>query len=417
MINRRNFLFTSGAILGGMSVRPTSPAPRPAVSDLSLRVPDPESFDPWVEIIAEAIRNNVREIRRFTGRRLLAVIKNNANGIGLRQIGPILDAMDDVHSLAVARVDEALDLRAVGAKKPVLIMAHVSEKEALELVRNDIRLTLFHDNALRQVERLAASLNRPIPVHLKIDTGMNRIGMRFERALPWIEELAASRAVKIEGVYTMFSGGKNDAGRQADLVHVRRFLDIIKQVREKGISPGLLHGAPSIQVVNVPETHQLDLIRPGGAIYGLDGYRTNAAGEPIMNILPVFRLRARIVRVEKLKEGDGVSFDHRYIAKKPIWTATIPVGHTDGYPRDAPGKSSVLIGNAVYPVIAVVSSNHTIVEIGDEKKVEVGDVATLVGPDHPDITPIAVATQSGLVRDYWIMTKLSALLHRRVVFR
>jgi alanine racemase len=198
-------------------------------------------------------------------------------------------------------------------------------------------------------------------------------------------------------------------------VHLSRFLDIAKKAKEKGIDPGLLHGAPSIQVVNVPETRKLDLIRPGGAIYGLDAYRNNAAGEPIMNILPVFRLRARVVRVEKLREGDGVSFDHRFVAKKPTWIATLPVGHTDGYPRDAPGNASVLIGDAVYPVVAVVSSNHTIVEIGDEKRVEVGDIATLVGPDHPDISPIAVAARCGLGRDYWIMTKLNALLHRRVV--
>jgi len=415
MINRRDFLFSSGAILGGLRAGPENRSAPKAKPGSAPRLPDPESFDPWVEIVADAIRNNVREIRRFSGLRLLAVIKNNANGIGLSQIGPILDAMDDVHSLAVARVGEALDLRAAGVKKPILIMAHASDKEAGELARQDVRLTLFHDDALRQVERLASSLNRPVAVHLKIDTGMNRIGMRFERALPWIEGLAASKAVRIEGFYTMFSGGKTEEGRRADLVHLSRFLDIVKKAKEKGINPGLLHGAPSIQVVNVPETHKLDLTRPGGAIYGLDAYRTNAAGEPIMNILPVFRLRARVVRVEKLREGDGVSFDHRFVAKKPTWIATLPVGHTDGYPRDAPGKASVLIGDAVYPVIAVISSNHTIVEIGDEKRVEVGDIATLVGPDHPDITPIAVATRCGLGRDYWIMTKLNALLRRRVV--
>ena len=142
MINRREFLFSAGGILGGPRAGWGCRRTAEAGPGLAPRVPDPESFDPWVEIVADAIRNNVREIRRFAGLRLLAVIKNNANGIGLKEIGPVLDAMDDVHSLAVARVDEALDLRAAGVKKPILIMAHASDKEAGELARQDVRLTI-----------------------------------------------------------------------------------------------------------------------------------------------------------------------------------------------------------------------------------------------------------------------------------
>lgn len=417
-MNRRSFLTATGAVVGSVAARAASPEAQPAVPavpDLGKRVPDPQSFDPWVEIVADAIRNNVRELHRFSGCRLLAVIKNNANGIGLRQIGPLFDAMSEVHSLAVARVDEALALRAVGVQKPILMLAHVSEAEATEVARHGVRLTLFHDDARRQVERVAAALNRPVPVHLKIDTEMNRIGMPYERALPWIEDLAASGAVRVEGAYTMFSGGKTEEGAKVDRLHLQRFLDVVGQARGKGVGLGVLHGAPSIQIANLSVGTSLDLVRPGGSIYGLATYRQSAAGAPIMDIQPVFRLRARVVRVERIKAGDGVSFDHRYVAKRPTWIATIPVGHTDGYPREAPGKSSVLIGQSLYPVIATVSSNHTIVEIGDEKRVDVGDIATLVGPDHPDVTPIAVATQTGLVRDYWIMTRLNALLHRVVV--
>lgn len=407
-MNRREFLMSStiaaASIAAAGAQTPTG----------RLRSPDPGSFDPWVEILAEAIRNNVRELHRYSGCRLLAVIKNNANGIGLREIGPILDPLDEVHGLAVARVDEALALREVGVNKPIVLMAYASPEEAELLVRAGVTLSPFHDDALSQLEAIAKRVGRPVPVHLYIDTGMNRVGMPYQRALPWLEALAASDGVRIEGMYTMFSGAERD-GENFDLTHLSRFLTLVDEARTRSIDVGLLHGAPSYQVASLPESFELDLIRPGGAIYGLESYRTDPAGRAIMNIEPVFRLRARVVRVERLETGDGVSFSHQYIAKRPTWIAALPVGHTDGYPRTAAGKTSVRIGERLYPVIGVVSSNHTIVEIGDEKTVSVGDVATLVGPDAPEIRPKAIAVATGLDRDYWIMTKLNALLHRKVV--
>lgn len=415
MINRRVFMTALGSLTGAFAARRMLSGTSGFKPFPTLRKPDPESFDPWVEVIADAIRNNVKEIYRYTkGCRLLAVAKNNANGIGLLEVGPILDQMDEVFGIAIVRVDEALTLRASGVKKPIVMMAPACDAEAEVLVRKGVRLCPFHDSSKKQLEKLAKLLNKPIPVHLFIDTGMNREGMPYDRALPWIEDMARSKAVKIEGTCTMFSGAKRD-GVEFDKVHLRRFMELIKKVKEKGINPGLLHGAPSSQITSVPESHKLDLVRPGGAIYGMAAYRSDPRGNHIMDIQPVFRLRARIARVERMKKGEGVSFYHRYIAERPTWIAMLPTGHTDGYPMDAAGNCQVMIGDKLFPVIGIISSNHTIVEIGQEKTVNIGDVATLIGPDRPEITPIAVATQAGLVRDYWIMTKLNALLHRRAV--
>lgn len=415
MINRRVFMTALGSIAGALAARRALSGTNGLKSISGIRKPDPESFDPWVEVIADAIRNNVKEIYRYTkGCRLLAVAKNNANGIGLREVGPILDQMDEVFGIAIVRVDEALTLRGSGVKKPIVMMAPACDAEAEVLVRQGVRLSPFHDSSKKQLGKLAKSLNKPIPVHLFVDTGMNREGMPYERALPWIEDLAESEAVKIEGTCTMFSGAVRD-DKEFDKEHLRRFMELIQKVKEKGINPGLLHGAPSTQIVRLPESHKLDLVRPGGAIYGMANYRSDPDGNTIMDIQPVFRLRARVARVEKMRKGEGVSFNHRYIAERPTWIAMIPTGHTDGYPKDAAGNCSVMIGDKLYPVIGIISSNHTIVEVGQEKTVNIGDIATLTGPDHPEITPIAVATQAGLARDYWIMTKLNALLHRKVV--
>lgn len=373
-----------------------------------------DSFDPWVEVIADAIRHNVRELHRYSGRRLMAVAKNNASGIGISEVGPILDSMDEVAGLAVVRVNEAVALREAGARKPILMMAHVGGDEAEALIRLGVHLTPFHDDARSHFADLALRVGHPVPVHVFVDTGMNRIGMPHQRAADWMVDLAAGGAVRIDGTYTMFSGAIRD-GEPFDLEHMRRFLAVVEEVRSRGVDPGVLHGAPSDQLVRTPELHALDLIRPGGAMYGFHEYRTDPAGAPIMDLLPVFRLRARVVRVEQLPTGEGVSFNHLYRATRPTWVATLPVGHTDGYPKDAAGKVKVLVGERLYPVIGVVSTNHIIIEVGEQQMVAVGDVATLVGPDRDEITPISVAKHSGLERDSWLMTKLSARLDRMVV--
>lgn len=415
LISRRNFVKKSVALSGGLGLA-SSVVAHGTESNPEFREPSANSFDPWIEIIASAIQNNVREVYRYTkGAKILFVVKNNAYGLGIRSIGPTVDHMDELYGFAVVRVDEALALREVGVRKPILLMAHACDSEAEELVRNDVYLTPFHDNAKQQMERIAMKLNRPVGVHLYIDTGMNRIGMPYERALPWVVDLASSQGIKIEGTYTMTAGAKR--GEVAfDEIQLERFNRIIHEAREKGVGLGVLHAAPSRMIMKTPASHELGVVRPGDAIYGSSNYIHDQNGNKVMDLQVVFQLKARVVRVEVVKKGEGVSFGHRYIAKKSTWIATIPAGHTDGYPYTAAGKSGVLIGDTVYPIIpGGVNSNFILVEVGDNKTVNVGDVATILGPGHPAIEPHIVAEQSGLGGDYWLITKLNALLHRKII--
>jgi len=293
-------------------------------------------------------------------------------------------------------------------------MAHVCQSEAEELVRQDVMLTVFHDNAKDQIETLAKKLNRPVPVQLYIETGMNRIGMPYKRALPWIEELATSKAVKIAGTYTMTAGAQR-GDISFDDVQLERFLSVVAQAQQRGIDMGVLHAAPSRMIKKTPASHQLGVVRPGHAIFGGAFYNFDEDGNRIMNLDITFRLKARVVRVEVVPKGEGVSFGHQYIANKPIWIAAIQIGHTDGYPIGGADQAGVLIGDKVYPIITGgVNANFILVEVGENKTVDVGDVATVVGPDHPDIFPQSVGEKAGL-DDYWMMTKLNALLPRKIV--
>jgi len=185
------------APMAGLASPPTAAAQaRPAVR---LRPGgSDDGFDPWVEVIASAFRHNAGEVSRLAGGRpILAVVKNNAYGLGDQVVGPIVDGCPQVSGLASVRPAEALAMRAAGVRKPMLTMAELGEEESAELVRKDVTLSCWLDNAGERLARIAKRAKRRVPVHLYLDTGMNREGMPIARALPWMEGLARQRTTSI----------------------------------------------------------------------------------------------------------------------------------------------------------------------------------------------------------------------------
>ncbi len=348
------------------------------------------SFEPWIEIDAAALRYNAKKIAALSGnRQILAVIKNNAYGLGTVEIAKILNDFPEIMGFAVVKTEACIKIREAGITKPVLLMALANDKDEYDLVSQDIQLSIYTDDAQKRMEKLASKLQKPINVHLYLDTGMSRMGMPYHRAYPWIQTLAASKSVDIVGTFMGFTEEPD-----FDKEQLKRFTDLAEKAAKDGISLGKLHAASSNAVYHFPESH-LDFVRPGIALYG--AYPSYAEEESKKGQLkPAYSLKTRVVRVEKLRVGDSVSYGRNYIAKKPTWVATLPIGHSDGYPRESVAGAKVLIGNEVFPVIGAVSASHAILEIGDEKKVEIGDIAQLVGPDHPEVHPNAVAQAAGV---------------------
>ncbi len=402
VLSRRRLLGVVAAGVAAAVTRrvPAIAAPRPSTTDRG-------EYEPWLAIDAGTLRRNVAELSRVVERRpIFAVVKNNAYGLGLETIGPLLDPLPAIAGLAVVKADEAMRLRDTGVRKPVLVMGLVSEEEALELARRDARLAPFAQDAGEMLTRLSRRLGRPIPVHLYVDTGMNRLGMPYYRAAPWIKDIAARREVSIEGTFMSFT-----EDLAFDPEQLRRFSALADELRGAGIQLGKLHAASSHGLFFRRDAY-LDMVRPGLALYG--AYPSGTADLGVAQLTPAFRLKARVVDVQQLRAGDSASYDRAYTASQPTWIAIIPAGHADGYPRAAVKGCQVLIGDRLYPVIAAVSASHTIVEVGDEPTVHVGDDVTLVGPDRPEITPNGVAQRAG-VSVYDILMHLSALLPKRVV--
>jgi alanine racemase len=199
--------------------------------------------------------------------------------------------------------------------------------------------------------------------------------------------------------------------QDVDREQAARLRRIADAARSAGVSLGRLHAASSDAVLRpTPETF-LDLIRPGLALYG--GYPTAeslARGE----LRPAYRLKARVIRLDQLEAGEGVSYHHRYKASAREWIATLAIGHVDGYPSGAVKGCEVLIGDRTYPVVGTVSASHTVVALGPDASVRVGDEATLVGPDRPALHPNIVAQRSGW-SEYNMFMHLNPTLARKVI--
>lgn len=407
-VSRRTFLGSAAAtaasivpatqLLGVAARKSTAPSGQESAT-LAQR------YDPWVEVIPAHLAHNVSTLRRLGGRPILAVVKNHGYGLDYRVVARLLDPNPDVEGFALVRADEALTLREQGVRKPILLMARAPDSLLAELGARGVTLAVYADDDPARLARVPVQRG-PIALHAYIDTGMSRMGMPYHRALPFVRAIADLKQCRLAGTFMTFT---EDA--EFDREQLARFLRLQREANAAGIALGKLHAASSHSIFHHRDVG-FDLVRPGMSLYG--GYPDRFDEERMMaELRPAFRLRARVVRTDRLRPGDSVSYGREYVASKPTWIATIPLGHGDGYARTAVKGARVLVGNRLYPVIGAVSASHSILEVGDEETVHIGDIATYLGPDRPEIHPNEVARVTGSVYD--LLMHLNPALPRIVV--
>jgi alanine racemase len=327
------------------------------------------SFDPWVEIHGENLRHNVREIaRRVSGRPILAVIKNNGYGLGVVNVGRLLDSNPAVAGLAVVKLQEAVALREGGVSKPILLLGPFDEKNLEEAVSREI-MPMVYTPVGPALDRVAEKRQRAVPLHICVDTGIGRVGVPYRKAPALIQDLARRKSVQIEGTMMTFTEDPD-----FDKEQLVRFRSLVGEMERAGIRLGKKHAASSFALFQNPDAF-LDMVRPGMAVFGVYS-EPPFRGMSVMELRPAVSLKARVIYVKELKKGESAGYNRAYLAKDDVWVATLPVGHTDGWPRVASKGARVRIRGELYPVIATVSASHTIVELGSTPPVEIGDVAT-----------------------------------------
>ena len=303
----------------------------------------PERYDPWIEVIPANLAHNVSTLRRLGGRPILAVVKNHGYGLDYRIVARLLEPNTDVEGFAIVRADEALTLREQGIRKPILLMARAPDEMLRELVERGITLAVYADDDVQRLTRVPAG-TPPIGVQAYVDTGMSRMGIAYHRAMPFLREVSALRNCRLTGTFMTFT---EDAS--FDREQLSRFQTLTREASSSRIQLGKLHAASSHSIFHHRDVG-FDLVRPGMSLYG--GYPDKFDEERAMaELRPAFRLRARVVRTDRLRPSDSVSYGRQYVATKPTWIATIPLGHGDGYSRNAVKGARVLIGDRLYPVI------------------------------------------------------------------
>ena len=406
-VSRRTFLRSAAASAAalGPATRLLAETPQePVVPGKREPASTPDRYDPWVEVIPANLAHNATTLRQLGGSPILAVIKNHGYGLDYRIVARLLEPRSEIEGFALVRADEALTLREQGVRKPILLMARVTDATMKDLVAHDITLAVYADDEASRLARLDVS--KPTPVHAYVDTGMSRMGIRYDRAMPFLRAVAGVRQCRLAGTFMTFT---EDA--EFDREQLSRFQGLTRDATAAGIKLGKLHAASSHSIFHHRDVG-FDLLRPGMSLYG--GYPDKFDEERTMaELRPTLRLRARVVRTDRLRPGDSVSYGREYIATKPTWIATIPLGHGDGYARTAIKGAKVLVGERLYPVIGAVSASHSIIEVGDEELVRIGDVATFLGPDRPEIHPNEVARVTGSVYD--LLMHLNPALPRFVV--
>jgi alanine racemase len=364
------------------------------------------SFDPWVEIHRENLRHNVAEIsRRVSARPILAVIKNNGYGMGVTNIASLLEPQPEIFGFAVVKLHEAFSLRDAGIRKPILLLGPFDEQNLADAVARGI-LPVVYTPLGPALDKIAAKTQKPVSLHVCIDTGIGRVGVPYYQAAPLVRDLAARKSVRIQGTMMTFTEDPD-----FDKEQLRRFNETCASFEKEGIAIGKKHAASSFPLFQHPDAF-FDMVRPGMAIYGI--YSENEFRHMgILDLRPAISLKARVIYAKKLRQGDSAGYNRAYMAKVDVWVATIPVGHADGWPRVAAKGAKVRINGELYPVIASVSASHTIVEIGPEEKVKIGDVATFFDA-QPGSRPEDVSEACG-ASVYDLTMHLSPLLPRRIL--
>ena len=364
------------------------------------------AFDPWIEVHTDHLRRNAAAIARLTKRPVLAVIKNNGYGLGVTSSAKALEPSDSVYGFAVVKLQEALDLRELGVKKPILLMAPFDDSDLQAAVSRDI-MPMVYTPIGDALDREAARLGRPIPVHVCVDTGIGRVGVPYMQAAPLIRDLATRKGVTIAGTMMTFT-----EDLAFDREQRQRFATLAGELKSAGISLGRLHAASTYTLFQHGEETYFDMVRVG---MGLLGIYPDAKFRAMrrLELRPAVAMRVRVAYVKQLAAGASAGYERAYMAKKDTWIATLPVGHADGWPRVAAKGGRVRINGRLYPIIASVSASHTLVEIGDTPAVKTGDVATLFDwEDGSRPEDVAAATGASV---YDLTMHLNPLLPRLVI--
>lgn len=352
----------------------------------------------WVEIDLDAIVKNMTSIKNRIGKnvKVVAVIKTDGYGHGATQIARILETDEQVWGYAVATAEEAFSLREHDIRKPILILGYTFPYSYEQLIREDVRMAVFMDDVAQKLSERAVKLGIKCKVHVKVDTGMTRIGIRpDDEGLAFVDRLSKLPGIEIEGIFTHFATAdekdRTKTLKQYELFKI--FTDKIEN--ELKLHIPMKHCANSASIVEMPQMH-MDAVRAGIILYGLWPSQFVEKDHPI-DLYPVLSLKTRVVYVKTVPKDQEISYGGTFTTTRDTRVATVCIGYGDGYPRSLSNIGHVLIKGQKARILGRVCMDQLMVDVTDVKgEICVGDIVTLIGHDgEEEITMEELGELSG----------------------
>ncbi len=353
------------------------------------------------EIDLNALSHNVRIIKKTTGNKpILAVVKAQAYGHGAVRVSKHLLACG-ASMLGVAFTDEAIELREAGIRAPIVVFFERNNINAL--FKYKLTPAVFDFKTAEIISNEASKRNQKIPVHIKVDTGMGRLGLRVKNALIEILKIVNLKNLKPEGIMSHFSDldlmDKDFASEQ-----LREFLKLVKSLKTKGVNFKFLHMANSAAVLGFPEAH-LNMVRPGLMLYGY-------APTQVSNLKPVMTLKTKVIFIKNVPAGTPISYGRTFITKRKSIIATLPIGYADGYNRRLSNNGRVLINDKYAPVVGRVCMDLTMVDVTKIPDIKEGDEVILISAQSKEkITAYDIAQRIGSI-PYEVLTSIGQRVKR-----
>jgi alanine racemase len=356
----------------------------------------------WAEVSLAALAHNLHAIRDFVNpprekrkipRKVLAIVKGNGYGHGGPQVAKALEKAGS-DWFGVTCTEEGIEVRKAGVRKPILVLTSFVPGEEVPLLAHGLTAVIHRCDQLAMLERAAArrgARRGSVAFHLKIDTGMNRLGIATGDVDCFVRQLAKCPHIRLGGVMTHFASSEvfsNTPAGEQTRQQEERFYAVLDRLRSLGIDSGLVHLANSAAITTRPETWA-DMVRPGAILYGYHpGYEPperRAEFAARLPLKPVMSLRTRIISLRHVPAGEGVGYNARFVAQRPSRIAVLAAGYGDGIHRSLGNRGSVLICGKLAPIVGIISMDVTMIDVTEVPGVELGDIATIYGTDGEHI--------------------------------
>ncbi len=344
----------------------------------------------WAQVNLENLAYNFRQIKHILPRKtkVTVCVKADAYGHGLIAVAKKLVSCA-VDCLSVASIDEGIKLREAGIKIPILVLGMILKKDIAPLFKYNLTQTVCTEELAVALDKAGRLRGKTIKVHIKVDTGMGRLGVLHHDALEFVKKVARLKRIRIEGIFTHLACA--DTNRKFTAYQVEIFDELISDLEDLGIKIPLVHAANSLGITDYTKSH-FDMVRPGLIVYGLYPHKNLK-----IKLKSVLSLKTKVVYIKEVPKGWGISYGHIYVTNKKTRILTLPIGYGDGYPRSLSNVGPVLLKGRRFKISGRVCMDQVMVDVGD-LEIKVGDEAVLIGSQGKNtITTEEIADLAGTI--------------------